>query len=56
MHKVIYIRILTHISNAKCFRNVSLINIRGLAEIILLIRGYGRLSLNRVMIKKGVID
>ena len=28
--------ILNHTSNAKCFRNVSFINIRGLAEIIVL--------------------
>ena len=34
--------ILIHTSNAKCFRNVSLINIRGLADIIVPVRGYGR--------------
>ena len=33
--------ILTHTSNAKCFRNVTLINIRGFAEIIVPARGYG---------------
>ena len=44
--------ILTHTSNAKCFRNLTLINIRGLAEIIVPFRGYGRYSPNQVMIKK----
>ena len=33
------------------FRNVSLINIRGLAEIIVQFRGYGRNAPNHVMIK-----
>ena len=42
--------ILTHTSNAKCFRNVTLINIQGLAEIIVPVRGYGRHSPNQVMI------
>ena len=44
--------ILTHTSNAKCFGNVTLINIRGLAEIIVPVRGYGRHSPNQVMIKR----
>ena len=44
--------ILTHTSNAKCFRNVTLINIRGLAEIIVSVRGYGRHSPKQVMIKR----
>ena len=44
--------ILTHTSNAKSFRNVTLINIRGLAEIIVPVRGYGRHSPNQVMIKR----
>ena len=44
--------ILTHISNAKCFRNVTLIKIRGIAEIIVPVRGYGRHSPNQVMIKR----
>ena len=49
--------ILTHTSNAKCFRKVALLNIRGLAEIIELVRGYGRLSPNQVMIKReGLTD
>ena len=43
--------ILTHTSNAKRFRNVTLIDIRGLAVIIVPFRGYGRLSPNQVMIK-----
>ena len=43
--------ILPHTSNAKCFRNVTLINIRGLAEIIVPFMGYGRHSPNQVMIK-----
>ena len=41
--------ILTQTSNAKCFRNVTYI--RGLAEIIVPIRGYGRHSPKQVMIK-----
>ena len=41
--------ILTHTSNAKCFGNVTLINIRGLAEIIVPVRGYGRHSPNQVI-------
>ena len=44
--------ILTHTSNAKCFRNVTLINIGGLAVIIVPFRGYGRHSLKQVMIKR----
>ena len=48
--------ILTHTSNAKCFRNVTLINIRGLAEIIVPVRGYGIHSPNQVMIKREKID
>ena len=32
---VLEVHILTHTSNAKCFRNATLINIRGLAENIL---------------------
>ena len=44
--------ILTHTSNAKCFRNVTLINIRGLAVITVPFRGYDRLSPNQVMIKR----
>ena len=36
----------------KCFRNVTLINIRGLAEIIVPIRAYGRHSPKQVMIKR----
>ena len=44
--------ILTHTSNAKSFRNVTLINIRGLAVIIAPFRGYSRLSPNQVMIKR----
>ena len=47
---VLYKYILTHISNAKCFRNVTLINKRGLAVIIVPFRGYGRLSPNHVMV------
>ena len=46
------VSILTHTSNAKCFRNVTLINIRGLAEIIVQVRGHGRHPLNQVMIKR----
>ena len=44
--------ILTHTFNAKCFRNVTLINIRGFAEIIVPVRGYGRHLPNEVMIKR----
>ena len=43
--------ILTHTSNAKYFRNVTLINTRGLAEIIVPFTGYGRHSPNQVMIE-----
>ena len=46
------INILTHSSNAKCFRNATFINIRGLAKIVLSFRGYGRHSPNKVMIKR----
>ena len=46
------VTILTHTSNAKCFRDVTLINIGGFAEIIVLARGYGRHSPNQVMIKR----
>ena len=42
LKKVNILYILTHTSNAKCFRNVTLINIRGLAEIIVPARGYSR--------------
>ena len=41
-------RILTHTSNAKCFRNVTLINIRGLAEIIVPVRGYADIHPTRL--------
>ena len=41
---IMCISILTHTSNAKCFRNVTLINIWGLVVIIVPFRGYGRLS------------
>ena len=44
--------ILTHTSNAKCFRNVTLNNIRGLAEIAVSVGGYGRHSPNQDMIKR----
>ena len=44
-----------HTSNAKCLRNVSLINVRGLAEIIVPVRGYGRHSPNQVMIKRELL-
>ena len=44
--------ILTHTSNVNFFRNITLINIRGLAEIIVPFRGYGRNSPNQVMIKR----
>ena len=43
--------ILTHTSNAKCFWYVTLINIGGLAEIIVPFMGYGRHSPNQAMIK-----
>ena len=49
---VLKVNILIHTSNAKCFKNITLINIRGLAVIIVPIRGYGRLLLNQVMIKR----
>ena len=48
-HTVLYILTLT--SNAKCFRNETLINFRGIAEIIVPVRGYGRHSSKQVMIK-----
>ena len=51
--RLVYLDILTHTSNAKCFRNVILINRRGLVVIIVPFRGYGRLSPNQVMIKRG---
>ena len=44
--------ILTQTSNAKCFMGIILINKRGLAEIIVPFRGYGRHSPNQVMIKR----
>ena len=44
--------VLTHTSNAKCFRSVTLINIRGLADIIVPVRCYGRHSPKQVMIKR----
>ena len=44
--------ILTHTANAKCFRNVTLINIRGLVVIIVPFRGYGRISSNQVVNKR----
>ena len=44
--------ILTNTSNAKCFRNVTLIYVQGLAEIIVQVGGYGRHSPNQVMIKR----
>ena len=47
-----FLYILTHTSNAKFFRNVTLINIQGIAEIIVPFRGYGRNSPNQVMIKR----
>ena len=47
-----YYTIMTHTSNAKCFRNVTLINIRGLAKIIVPFRGYDRHSPNQVIIKR----
>ena len=40
--------ILTHTSNAKCFRNVTLINIQCFAEIIVPARGYDSHSPNQV--------
>ena len=42
----------THTSNAKCFRNVTLINIRGFLVIIVPVIGYGRLSPNQAVIKR----
>ena len=48
----LFLHILPHTSNAKCFRNVTLINIRGLAEIIVPVRGYDRHLPNQVMIKR----
>ena len=48
---IIFHNILTHTSNSKCFRNVTLINIRGFAEIIVPARGYGRHSPHQVMVK-----
>ena len=48
----LYLYILTHTSNAKCFRRIILINKRGLAEIIIPFRGYGRHSSRQVMIKR----
>ena len=45
------LNILTHTSIAKYFRNVTLINTRGLAEIIVPFTGYGRHSPNQVMIE-----
>ena len=47
-----FVYTVTHTSNTKCFRNVTLINKRLLAEIIVPIRGYGRHTLNQVMIKR----
>ena len=44
--------ILTHTSNAKCFRNVTLITIRVLAEIIVPVSGYDRHSPKQVMNEK----
>ena len=51
MCAVMTVTILTYTSNAKCFRNVTLINIRGLAVIIVPFRGHGRFSSNQVMTK-----
>ena len=48
--KKIPVYILTHTSNAKCFRNATLINIRGIAEIIVPFSGYGRHSSNQGMV------
>ena len=45
-------RILTHTSKAKFFMSVTLINIQGLAEIFVPVRGYGRHSPKQVMIKR----
>ena len=50
--RLAYKNILTHTSNAKCFRNVTLINMRGLAKNIVPVRGYGRHSPNQAMIKR----
>ena len=44
--------ILTHTSNAKCFRNIIFITIGGIVEIIVPFNGYGRHSPNHVMIKR----
>ena len=44
--------ILTQTSNAKCFRSIIVINKRGLAEIIVPFRDYGRHSPNQVMNKR----
>ena len=44
--------ILTHTTNAKCYSNVILIDIRDLAEIIASFMGYGRHSPHPVMIKR----
>ena len=44
--------ILTHTFNAKCFRNITLIYIRGLAEIIVPFKVYGRHSPNQVMLNR----
>ena len=48
----VYFYILTHTSNAKCFRNVTLINIRGLAKIIVPVRRFDSHSPKQVMIKR----
>ena len=55
VHFSLSLTILTHTSNAKCFRNVALINIRDLAEFIVLVRGYGRHSPNQVLIKRELL-
>ena len=44
--------ILTNTSNAKSFRNIILINKRGLAQIIVPFRGYDRHSPYQVMIRR----
>ena len=44
--------ILTHTSNTKCFRNVTLINIRGLVEIIVRSCVMAGIHQFRVMIKR----
>ena len=46
---------LTHTYNAKIFRRIIAINKRGLAEIIVPFRGYGRLSPNQVLNKRGLL-